>query len=142
LSFAEHPRRLFNPLTEEWALCFPHRAGCPWHGQLERSTAAELPSHDPDCCLRPGNKRAGCEKNPVYSSTFPFSMGWQACPTDGESHPYWRLHAVYYPPLLRSATVKKFMVVYEMAAEPQRDFTPERAALRLKEMSEIHFSEK
>jgi UDPglucose--hexose-1-phosphate uridylyltransferase len=49
------------------------------------------------------------------------------------------LHAHFYPPLLRSATVKKFMVGYEMLAEPQRDLTPEQAASRLRETPTIHF---
>ena len=75
----------------------------------------------------------------LFETSFPYSMGWHACPADGEEHPYWRLHAVYYPPLLRSAAIKKFLVGYEMTAEPQRDITPEEAALRLREMPEIHY---
>jgi UDPglucose--hexose-1-phosphate uridylyltransferase len=337
LSIAEYPHRRFNPLTEEWVLCSPGRTERPWQGQVEKPTAARLPSYDPDCYLCPGNKRAGSARNPDYESTFvfdndfaalhlhdpqgridendlfiahaevgvcrvvcfsprhdltlpqmqknairlvvdawaeevqslgsrdginyvqifenkgtvmgcsnphphgqiwatrhvpnipavkmrsqqayfsshgqdllgdylrlemakqerlichnehwvalvpfwavwpyeamlipvrfvsdlpslrpderngladiikrltvrydnlfqtsfPYSMGWHACPTDGESHPYWRLHAVYYPPLLRSATVRKFMVGYEMTAEPQRDITPEQAAAHLRQM--------
>ena len=59
-------------------------------------------------------------------------------PTDGQPHPYWRLHASWYPPLLRSATVRKFIVGYELAAEPQRDLTPEQAAARLRDVSERH----
>ncbi len=72
----------------------------------------------------------------LFSASFPYSMGWHARPTDGEEHPYWRLHAVYYPPLLRSATVRKFMVGYELTAEPQRDITAEQAARRLRETKE------
>lgn len=68
----------------------------------------------------------------LFQVSFPYSMGWHGAPTDGREHPDWRLHAHFYPPLLRSATVKKFMVGYEMLAEPQRDLTPEQAAARLR----------
>jgi UDPglucose--hexose-1-phosphate uridylyltransferase len=84
-------------------------------------------------------KRLTTRYDNVFGTSFPYSMGWHSRPTDGEDHPYWRLHAVYYPPLLRSATIKKFLVGYEMTAEPQRDITPEQAAARLREMSEVHF---
>jgi len=63
-------------------------------------------------------------------------MGFHQRPTDGLPHPEWHLHGHYYPPLLRSATVRKFMVGYEMLAQPQRDITPESAAQRLREMPE------
>jgi len=59
-------------------------------------------------------------------------MGWHGAPFDAGSQSHWQLHAHLYPPLLRSATVKKFMVGYEMLAEPQRDLTPELAAARLR----------
>ena len=73
----------------------------------------------------------------LFCSSFPYSMGWHARPTDGEDHAGWRLHAVYYPPLLRSATVRKFLVGYELTAEPQRDLTAEQAAERLRDMPTI-----
>ena len=60
-------------------------------------------------------------------------------PTDGAAHEEWDWHMHFYPPLLRSATVKKFMVGYEMLANPQRDITPESSAARLRDLSEIHF---
>jgi len=66
-------------------------------------------------------------------------MGWHGQPTDGEPHPYWTVHAHFYPPLLRSATVRKFMVGYEMLANPQRDITAEQAAARLRDLSEVHY---
>ena len=68
----------------------------------------------------------------LFGVSFPYSMGWHGRPSDGGEHPYARLHAFYFPPLLRSATVKKFLVGYEMSAEPQRDLTPESAAARLR----------
>ena len=75
----------------------------------------------------------------LFRTSFPYSMGWHARPTDGAEHPYWRLHASYHPPLLRSATVRKFVVGYELAAESQRDLLPEEAAARLREMPERHY---
>jgi UDPglucose--hexose-1-phosphate uridylyltransferase len=68
----------------------------------------------------------------LFNAPFSYSMGFHQRPTDGEPHPAWHLHAHFYPPLLRSATVRKFMVGYEMLAQPQRDITPERAAARLR----------
>jgi UDPglucose--hexose-1-phosphate uridylyltransferase len=64
----------------------------------------------------------------LFKTPFPYTMGIHQRPVDGHAHRYWHMHAHYYPPLLRSATVRKFMVGYEMLAGPQRDITPERAA--------------
>jgi len=75
----------------------------------------------------------------LFEASFPYSMGWHGAPTDGRPYPHWQLHAHFYPPLLRSASVKKFMVGYEMLAEPQRDLTPEAAAERLRAVSEVHY---
>ena len=61
-------------------------------------------------------------------------MGFHQQPTDGAAHPEWHLHVHFYPPLLRSATVRKFMVGYELLGQPQRDITPESAAERLREV--------
>ena len=69
-------------------------------------------------------------------------MGWHGAPFDGQEHPEWTLHASFFPPLLRSASVRKFMVGYEMLAEPQRDLTPEQAAERLRSQPLTHYSEK
>ncbi len=76
----------------------------------------------------------------LFQTSFPYSMGFHQAPTDGKSHPEWHLHMHFYPPLLRSATVKKFMVGYEMLANPQRDFTAEQSALQLKEQSDKHYT--
>ena len=75
----------------------------------------------------------------LFEVSFPYSSGFHQAPADGSPHPEWVLHAHFYPPLLRSATVRKFMVGYEMMAMPQRDITPETAALRLRECSTIHY---
>ncbi|MCB9257070.1 MAG: UDP-glucose--hexose-1-phosphate uridylyltransferase [Chitinophagales bacterium] len=68
----------------------------------------------------------------LFACSFPYSSGIHQAPTDGVEHPEWRFHMHFYPPLLRSASVKKFMVGYEMMANPQRDFTPEFAAKLLR----------
>jgi UDPglucose--hexose-1-phosphate uridylyltransferase len=68
----------------------------------------------------------------LFNVEFPYTMGLHQQPTDGVEHPHWHWHGHFYPPLLRSATVRKFMVGYEMLAGPQRDITPEAAAERLR----------
>jgi UDPglucose--hexose-1-phosphate uridylyltransferase len=75
----------------------------------------------------------------LFETAFPYSMGFHQKPTDGQPHEAWHLHAHYFPPLLRSATVRKFMVGYELLASPQRDLTPESAAARLLEAGETHY---
>ena len=75
----------------------------------------------------------------LFQCSFPYSMGWHGAPFDGQDHLSWTLHASFLPPLLRSATVRKFMVGYEMMAEPQRDMTPEQAADRLRQLSSTHY---
>ena len=75
----------------------------------------------------------------LFGVSFPYSAGIHQAPTDGRRHPEWHWHMVFYPPLLRSATVKKFMVGYEMLAGPQRDITPERAAEVLRGLPAEHY---
>jgi UDPglucose--hexose-1-phosphate uridylyltransferase len=75
----------------------------------------------------------------LFEVSFPYSAGIHQAPTDGKAHPEWHWHMVFYPPLLRSSTVKKFMVGYEMLANPQRDVTPEWSAERLRSLSDIHY---
>jgi UDPglucose--hexose-1-phosphate uridylyltransferase len=75
----------------------------------------------------------------LFKTSFPYSMGFHQAPADGKEHPEWHLHMHFYPPLLRSATVRKFMVGYEMLANPQRDFTAEQSAERLKALSGTHY---
>ena len=77
----------------------------------------------------------------LFETSFPYSMGWHAAPNEG-NQPHWQLHAHFYPPLLRSATVKKFMVGYEMLAEAQRDLTAEQAAQRLRDLPTQHYRHK
>ncbi|MGB8475651.1 MAG: UDP-glucose--hexose-1-phosphate uridylyltransferase [Candidatus Acidiferrum sp.] len=75
----------------------------------------------------------------LFETAFPYSMGFHQEPTDGESYPEFHFHAHYFPPLLRSATVQKFMVGYELLAGPQRDITPEGAAARLRNLAATHY---
>ena len=78
----------------------------------------------------------------LFETSFPYSMGWHGAPFTEGPHDHWQLHAHFYPPLLRSASVKKFMVGYEMLAEAQRDLTAEQAADRLRAVSTIHYKTK
>lgn len=75
----------------------------------------------------------------LFKTPFPYSMGFHQKPTDGEPHPEWQMHLHFYPPLLRSATVRKFMVGFELLGTPQRDISPEAAAARLRELPELHY---
>src|SRR5258708_29326897 len=71
----------------------------------------------------------------VFDAPFPYSMGLHPAPCDGEEHPEWQFHAHFYPPLLRSASIRKFMVGFELLGGPQRDITPESAAETLRQAS-------
>lgn len=85
-------------------------------------------------------KRVTTRYDNLFETSFPYSMGFHQAPTDEATHPEWHLHAHFYPPLLRSATVRKFMVGYEMLATPQRDITPELAASTMAHISETYYS--
>lgn len=84
-------------------------------------------------------KRTATRYDNLFQTNFPYTMGLHPCPADGEPHPEWHFHTHFYPPLLRSATVRKFMVGFEMLGMAQRDITPERAAERLRATREIHY---
>ncbi|MCA8832575.1 UDP-glucose--hexose-1-phosphate uridylyltransferase [Hymenobacter pini] len=75
----------------------------------------------------------------LFQTSFPYSAGLHQRPTDGQAHEAWHLHMHFYPPLLRSATVRKFMVGYELLGNTQRDITPEAAAQRLRELPTTHY---
>ena len=77
----------------------------------------------------------------LFQTSFPYSMGWHGAPFGDTDIGHWQCHAHFYPPLLRSATVRKFMVGYEMFAEVQRDLTAEQAAERLRAVSDTHYRE-
>ncbi len=78
----------------------------------------------------------------LFETSFPYSSGIHQAPTDRIAHPEWHFHMHFYPPLLRSATVKKFMVGYEMLGEPQRDISPEQSAKILRELPNQHYKTK
>lgn len=125
----------FTALVPFWAvwpfemMVVAHRAV----GTLPEMTAAEFTS------LAQILRNVLIRYDNLFETSFPYSMGFHQAPFDGQPHPEWVLHLHAYPPLLRSATVKKFMVGYEMLAMPQRDITPEQAAERLRSLSETHY---
>ncbi|MDR3750755.1 MAG: UDP-glucose--hexose-1-phosphate uridylyltransferase [Terracidiphilus sp.] len=84
-------------------------------------------------------KRLTTRFDNLFETSFPYTMGFHQSPTGKDEHPEWHFHAHFYPPLLRSATVRKFMVGFEMLGMPQRDITPEDAAARLRACAEEHF---
>jgi len=84
-------------------------------------------------------RRVACRYDNLFKCSFPYSMGIHQAPTDGSNHLEAHFHLHFYPPLLRSATVRKFMVGFELLGEPQRDLTAEQAAARLRECSEVHY---
>lgn len=113
---------------ETMVLSRRHVASLAELGDAERDALADL--------LR----RLTVRYDNLFEASFPYTMGFHQRPTDGREHPEWHLHAHFYPPLLRSATVRKFMVGYEMLANPQRDLTAEAAAERLRGLPEIRFA--
>jgi UDPglucose--hexose-1-phosphate uridylyltransferase len=96
----------------------------------------ELTDSERDC-LADALHRTTSRYDRLFDTPFPYSMGFHQRPTNTHRYPEWHLHAHFYPPLLRSATVRKFMVGYEMLGTPQRDITPEAAAARLKEIPDL-----
>ena len=84
-------------------------------------------------------RRVTIKYDNLFSCSFPYSAGMHQAPTDESAHEEFDWHMHFYPPLLRSATIKKFMVGYEMLASPQRDITPEASAARLRLLPEVHF---
>jgi len=84
-------------------------------------------------------KRLTTRYDNLFKVSFPYSAGIHQSPVNDGPHPEWHFHMHFYPPLLRSATVKKFMVGYELLANPQRDISPEAAAEKLQALSEVHY---
>ncbi len=130
--------------NDSWVAVVPYWATWPFESLIvPRRPVAHLPQttgRERDD-LADLLKRLLTRYDNLFTTSFPYSMGWHGAPCDGADHPHWRLHAHIYPPLLRSASVKKFMVGYEMLAEAQRDLTPEQAAERLRACSERHYKE-
>lgn len=99
-------------------------------------------TEDERMALSEAYKRLTVMYDNLFEVSFPYSAGIHQSPTDGHDHPEWHMHMSFYPPLLRSATIKKFMVGYEMMANPQRDITPEVAAGTLKALDLTHYHDR
>jgi len=128
--------------NDHWIVMVPYWAMWPFETLLlPRMNVQRLSdlSQDEIHSLADILKRHLSKYDNMFKVSFPYTMGWHNAPCDDEEYGYWLLHAHFYPPLLRSATIKKFMVGYEMLAESQRDITAEQAAELLQKVSEIHY---
>jgi UDPglucose--hexose-1-phosphate uridylyltransferase len=133
LELAERERIVAE--NSEWVALIPYWAVWPFEVMLvPRAPSATLTELAP--VQRKGLaamlKTVTAGYNRVFDAPFPYSMGFHNAPADGQPHPEWVLHAHFFPPLLRSATVRKFMVGFELLGSPQRDITPESAAETLR----------
>jgi len=123
--------------NEHFVALVPFWATWPFETLLlsKRHAASLAHLYDPERdALADALKRLTTRYDNLFQVSFPYSMGFHQQPTDGEPHPGWHLHAHFYPPLLRSATVRKFLVGYEMLGQAQRDLTPESAAEQLRSL--------
>lgn len=128
--------------TEHWVALVPYWAVWPFETLLlpkahSKNFAQLTPAQQQDLAL--ALKQLTTKYDNLFETSFPYSMGFHFAPFNGKDNAHWQLHAHFYPPLLRSATVRKFMVGYEMLAESQRDLTAEQAAERLRALSDIHY---
>ncbi|MGL5186511.1 MAG: UDP-glucose--hexose-1-phosphate uridylyltransferase [Plesiomonas shigelloides] len=132
--------------TEHWVALVPYWAAWPFETMLLPKThirrMSELTDEQRDD-LALAIKKLTSRYDNLFQCAFPYSMGWHYAPFfDAEQDiEHWQLHALFYPPLLRSASVRKFMVGYEMLAESQRDLTAEQAAQRLRDVSDVHYKQ-
>lgn len=128
--------------TDHWVAMVPYWATWPFETLLMPKRHVQ---RMPDLAVDERNDLANAMKrlltryDNLFETSFPYSMGWHGAPFANEDTSHWQLHAHFFPPLLRSAAVKKFMVGYEMLGEPQRDLTSEQAAERLRAVSEEHY---
>lgn len=130
-------------VNEYWAAVVPYWAFWPFEILLlPRRHVLRLPdlSDDERDALADILKRLLIRYDNLFKISFPYSMGWHGAPF-GQNAPHWQLHAHFYPPLLRSATVQKFRVGFELLSEEQRDLTTEQAAQRLRDLPEIYYKE-
>jgi UDPglucose--hexose-1-phosphate uridylyltransferase len=121
--------------NDHWVAIVPFWAAWPFETLLlPRFAVARLPDLTGDMrgALATIIQQLTQTYDNLFSTSFPYSMGWHGAPFDGHDTAGWQLHAHFYPPLLRSASIRKFMVGYEMMTEAQRDLTPEQAAERLR----------
>lgn len=132
--------------TQHWLAVVPYWAAWPFETLLLPKTHIRRMSELNDeqrADLALAIKKLTSRYDNLFQCAFPYSMGWHYAPffDEGTNLDHWQLHALFYPPLLRSATVRKFMVGYEMLAESQRDLTPEQAAQRLRDVSDVHYKQ-
>ncbi len=121
--------------NEAWVALVPYWAIWPFETMIvPKRHVLRLPDLNPDerNLLAQVMKALLLRYDSLFNVSFPYSMGWHGAPFDEEPNDHWQLHAHYYPPLLRSATIRKFLVGFEMLAEAQRDLTAEIAAERLR----------
>ncbi|MEW6264914.1 MAG: UDP-glucose--hexose-1-phosphate uridylyltransferase [Thermodesulfobacteriota bacterium] len=126
--------------SPHWLVLVPFWAVWPFETiLLPKRHVAHLPGLAPEekKDLADVLKRLLVRYDNLFQVSFPYSLGWHGAPWDGRSSEHWQLHAHFLPPLLRSASIRKFMVGYELLAEPQRDLTPEQAAERLGNLPEV-----
>lgn len=128
--------------NEDWAVLVPFWAVWPFETiLLPKKSVLRIPELH---AIQMANladilKRMLTKYDNLFNISFPYTMGWHGAPMDKSDNSHWQLHAHFYPPLLRSSAVKKFMVGFELLAESQRDITAEEAAERLRNCSEIHY---
>lgn len=128
-------------INESWIAVVPYWASWPYEILLlPRFLVQRMSMLEPDQRDRLAEilKAVTVAYDNLFQTSFPYSMGWHGAPGTDDA-PHWQLHAHFYPPLLRSASVRKFMVGYEMLAEAQRDLTPESAAATLRAQSPLHY---
>ena len=132
-------------LNEHWVSVVPWWAIWPFETLIipkRHVTGLHELSGDEQVALAELLKNLLSRYDNLFQASFPYSMGWHGASFFSNSKEAWRLHAHIYPPLLRSSTIRKFMVGYEMLAEVQRDISPEQASARLRECSTLHYSRK
>jgi len=125
--------------TAHWLAVVPYWANWPFETLLlPKAACARLEDLSPEqrADLALALKRLTARYDNLFNVSFPYSMGWHGAPYDGSDTAPWQLHAHFYPPLLRSATVRKFMAGFELLGDTQRDITPEQAAERLRAVSD------
>ena len=131
--------------NDEWIVVVPYWAVWPFETLLlPRRPARRLPELDglQRDALAAILKGLLVKYDNLFETSFPYSMGWHGAPYWQRGCSHWQLHAHFYPPLLRSAAVKKFMVGYEMLAESQRDITAEQAADHLRNQPTLHYKDR
>lgn len=128
--------------NDDWQVVVPHWATWPFETLLlprrHVLRLLDLSASERDSLARI-LKQLLVRYDNLFGTSFPYSMGWHGAPFSTGDQQHWQLHAHFYPPLLRSAQIRKFMVGFEMLGEAQRDLTPEQAAERLRSLSDVHY---